>query len=87
MGWVFRGLNRGRLASPLSNTNLFCRGRVGDDCQHHRGSRVVHATRAALGDLQGQAVSRRFLTAARTSWRRCGPTTSEVIFSSSSKAE
>ena len=87
LGCVFRGPNPGRLESPLSDTNLFCRASVGNNCQHYRGSRIAYAASAELGDFHGQAVPRRLFAAARTSWRRCGPTTSEVIFSSSSEAK
>ena len=86
LGCIFRGPNPRKLESPLSDTNLFCRGSVGNNCQHYRGSRVAYASSAELGDFHGQAVPRRLLAAARTSWR-CGPTTSNVIFSSSSQAE
>ena len=88
LGCIFRGPNPGRLESPLSATNLsVCRASVGNNCQHYRGSRVAYASSTEVGDFHGQAVPRRLLAAARTSWRRCGPTTSEVIFSSSSEAE
>ena len=86
LGCVFRGPNPGRLESPLSDTNLFCRASAGNNCQHYRGSRVAYAASAELGDFHDQAVPWRLLAAARTSWR-CGLTTSEVIFSSSSEAE
>ena len=87
LGCVFRGPNPGRLESPLSDRNLFCRASVGNNCQYYRSSRVAYAASAELGDFHGQAVPRRLLAPDRTSWRRCIPTTSEVIFSSSSEAE
>ena len=57
--------NPGRLALPLSDTILFCRARVGNDCQHYRGSRVAYAASAELGDFRGLAMLRRLLAAAR----------------------
>ena len=51
------------------------------------GSHIAYAASAELGDFHGQVILRRLLAAARTSWRRYGPNTSEVIFSFSSKAE
>ena len=82
LGCVFRGPNLGTLESPLSDTNLFCRASVGNNCQHYCGSRVAYAASAESGDFHGQAVPRRLLAAARTSWRRCGPTMSEAEESS-----
>ena len=87
LGCVFRGPNPGRLESPLSDTDLFCRASVGNNWQHYRGSHVAYAASAELGDFHVQAVPRRLLAAAGTRWRRCGPTTNKVIFSSSSEAE
>ena len=42
---------------------MFCRARVGNYCQHHRGSCLAHAASAELGDLHDQAVPRKVLAA------------------------
>ena len=80
LGCIFRGPNPGRLESPLSDIFFFCGARAGNNCQHYRGSCRAYAASAELGDFHGQTVPRRLLAANRTSWRRCVPTTSEVIF-------
>ena len=48
----------------FSKSNMFCRARVGNDCQLHRGSRVPHAASVELGDVHNQAVPRRLIAAA-----------------------
>ena len=58
LGCVFRGPNPGRLESPLSDTNWFCRASVGNNCQNYRGSRIAYAASAELGDVSSKANQR-----------------------------